>query len=182
MKVRGKLILAAAILLTVLLLCAGITKNPTEKQIKKDALQDVSEALSVDVTDGTVLHTEDSHGGFLGDGLTFTQIQFGTKDCLQAIAESPDWKPLPLPAELSLLLYGGEMGDRCERAPLESDAKKAPCMQKKIENGYYYFLDRYMQNYPNEADTPLFARFSWNFTLALYDADTDILYYIKFDT
>lgn len=178
MKLRGKLILLAVIALSALLVCAGLTEKPPKKQ----PLDDVSEALFVDVTDGTVLYTEDSHGGFHGDGLEYMQIQFSANDCLTDIENSPEWQPLPLPEDVAAVLHGGEVEEGGYRVPLNSDAAKEPCMPRKVENGYYYFLDRYAQDYPSEANTPFLARFSWNFTLALYDTDTNILYYVKYDS
>ena len=52
----------------------------------------------------------------------------------------------------------------------------------QIENGYYNFYDRASKNKNNNDDSKLFDRYSFNFSLAIYDADTDRLYYFEFDT
>lgn len=48
----------------------------------------------------------------------------------------------------------------------------------KVENGGYYFIDR-------QQDTEragLLYRRSYNFSLAIYDSDENILYYCEIDT
>ena len=52
----------------------------------------------------------------------------------------------------------------------------------KIENGYYYFLDRHNESNDKYDDTNLNNRASWNFTLAIMDIDTNIIYYYELDT
>lgn len=44
------------------------------------------------------------------------------------------------------------------------------------EEAYWFFEDRH------EGEGTLTKRGSWNYTAALYDAGTDTLYYLKFDT
>ena len=51
-----------------------------------------------------------------------------------------------------------------------------------IENGFYCFLDRHSEASNPSDDADLFDRASMNFSLALYDSDTNKFYYIEFDT
>lgn len=50
-----------------------------------------------------------------------------------------------------------------------------------IENGYYYFADR-QNGVFNHDDNNLNDRISWNFTLAILDIDTNMIYYYELDT
>lgn len=132
---------------------------------------EISDVLGVDVTDGEVLSEEDSHGGFHGDGQTAVTLRFADDAVWEEIAANADWQPLPLTGELSALAYGlatadGQIGPYLEEGVIP-----------RVENGAYCFIDRHAQ-----ADTPLLERSSFNFTLAVYDADTRTLYYTEYDT
>ena len=53
----------------------------------------------------------------------------------------------------------------------------------KVENGYYFFMDR--QTDEDEDiydDSSVLGRSSYNFTVAVYDTDTDTMHYFKLDT
>ena len=52
----------------------------------------------------------------------------------------------------------------------------------EVTNGYYYFCDRHSDSIDSSDDTNLLSRASFNFTLAIYDSDTNRLYYVEFDT
>ncbi len=52
----------------------------------------------------------------------------------------------------------------------------------RIEQGYYYFLDRHTDAKNKHDDTDLRNRYSYNFSLAMYDSKTDKLYYYELDT
>ena len=51
-----------------------------------------------------------------------------------------------------------------------------------MEEGWYSFVDRHSESTDSSDDTNLLSRFSFNFSLAVYDAATDRLYYLEFDT
>ena len=123
-----------------------------------------------------VLEESDTHGGFLGDGLYVL-----TLDCAQnrdkALATVSTWKTLPLSENLQLMLYGGERNGTIYGYDLAQEAGIP-----QIDNGWYRFEDRHDQSKDPADDTTLFNRFSYNFSLAIYDADADRLYYLEFDT
>ena len=52
----------------------------------------------------------------------------------------------------------------------------------KIKNGYFMFEDRHYKSKDSKDDTELFDRYSFNFSIAIYDCDTDIMYYFEYDT
>ncbi len=74
-------------------------------------------------------------------------------------------------------MYGG-IKDNTEYAYKLADEFNIP----RIENGYWLFIDRHGDSVDNYDDVELFNRHSFNFTLALYDAYENMLYYIEFDT
>ena len=51
-----------------------------------------------------------------------------------------------------------------------------------VENGWYRFIDRHAQSYDSADESEVLERGSFNFTLALYDADRNELYYLTLDT
>lgn len=134
------------------------------------------EIFGLSPQDFTVVAESDSHGGFLGDGLYVL-----TLDCAQnrdkALATVSTWKTLPLSENLQLMLYGGERNGTIYGYDLAQEAGIP-----QIDNGWYRFEDRHDQSKDPADDTALFNRFSYNFSLAIYDADADRLYYLEFDT
>ena len=127
-------------------------------------------------SDFTVLSESDSHGGFHGDGVYALAL-----DCSEnkeaALDILQDWPSLPLSENLQLILYGGEKNGVSYEYDLAEQAGIP-----EIKNGYYCFTDRNSKSTDAKDDTELFSRSSYNFSLALYDSDTDRLYYLEFDT
>lgn len=84
--------------------------------------------------------------------------------------ESELWKPLPL-SENTNNLITNTINDECAQAIPE------------ITNGYYFFYDRHDDASEDRYDdSQLWNRNSLNCTLAIYDADSDILYVYELDT
>lgn len=125
-----------------------------------------------DKNDFIVEEEVDTHGGFHGDGLYYLIL-----DCSNnreaALEKVQNWKQLPLSENLNLMLYGGERYayELAEEAHIP-----------KIANGWYLFKDRHSESTDSSDDTALFDRYSFNFSVGIYDADTDRLYYLAFDT
>ena len=68
------------------------------------------------------------------------------------------------------------------RGPYISDADGNP-LAPEIENGYYFFMDRQAEeNEDKYDDSKVLDRGSYNFTVAVYDTDTDVMHYFKMDT
>lgn len=120
----------------------------------------------------SVVEEEDTHGGFHGDGTYYL-----TLDCSQnkevAMELINSWNAFPLSKNLQTILYGSEA-----RSSLLAEETNIP----EITNGYYYFCDRHSESTDASDDTNLFSRASYNFTLMIYDGETDRLYYVEFDT
>lgn len=147
---------------------------------KKDIQSDISESLGIDVRKGNVLMDSDSHGGFHGDGMLFQQISFEDSKFSDEIKYNDGWKPMPLSQNMEALVYGIEV-DTSSIGPYLTD-ESGDTIIPDIQNGYYYFYDRHSESKDPFSDKDILNRASFNFTLALYDSDNRVLYYVEFDT
>lgn len=130
----------------------------------------ISKALGIDIPSGAPMKRVDTHGGFNGDGATWVSVGFTSdKNPTEQIKNNHDWKPLPLDEVADVLAHD---------LKIQLDDGEATLMPE-VENGYYIVIDRHSQK--NENDDIL-GRTSYNFTIAIYDTDANILYYCEFDT
>lgn len=128
-----------------------------------------------DKDDYIIIDEYDSHGGLQGEG-SYRLIMDCSQSRKKALKRVAGWNRLPLSENLRLIMYGGEKNGVEYAYDLASDAKIP-----EINNGFYKFINRN----PNAADKysdDIFAAHSFNFSLAIYDLDADILYYYKYDT
>lgn len=148
------------ILLILVFLFSGCANN----EIKY-----ISGRLNINLDSCKIIESEDSHGGFLGDGQYFAKISCTKIDI-------NDWKELPLSTELQKTVGmhwcdGNGCNDIYEKYNIP-----------KIKNGYYYFYDRHSESTNPKDDTDLNNRNSYNFTVAIYDSDNKIIYFYEADT
>ena len=142
--------------------------------------QELTRTLGINVQGGREIESHDTHGGFHGDGLMFTALEFADDTAAVQASASSNWQPLPLSPTLTALAYGSDSGP-IRSGPYLTDSNGKSVLPA-IQNGYYFFLDRHSQSKDPHDETQVLSRHSFNFTLALYDTDTNILYYIEFDT
>lgn len=170
---RKRIWMGAAVLLLAAVWIGGQKMGPPMSDVW--TLRQVSRDLGVSVREGTIVSHEDTHGA-MSDGNTLTVVSFSDGHCLRSIQGNGSWKPLPLTENLSVLVYGNE-----RRSPwLRDEEGKNPI--PVIAEGYYFFRDRHSEAEDPASDFGLFRRNSYNFTVGLYDAGTDTLYYLKGDT
>ena len=94
---------------------------------------------------------------------------------MEQIKASAQWGDFPLDGIVKALVYG--ISDETSSiGPFLNDGNGNPLVPE-ILNGYYLLIDRH-----TDKETDILSRRSFNFTLGLYDADTDTLYYCKLDT
>lgn len=109
-----------------------------------------------------------SHGGWLGDGERLDVLRFSPENgaVVEWLIKSRGdlWNPGPFEEYLGEILYYG------------GPAKEAG-WPRCPENAYWFFKDR-----QKNQEKPIDQRYSRNYTAALFDADTDTLYYMEFDT
>ena len=126
----------------------------------------LKELCGLDIAGSTVIARQDTHGGFLGDGVLVSEISCA------AISDSvtqqmDDWRMLPLSETLQMKWTSYDLSQKYGIPD--------------IDNGYYLFINR--QSVSNiYDDTNLLGAPSDNFTLLLYDLDSDTLYLIEIDT
>ncbi len=140
----------------------------------------ISEALVLDVSQGTELAVEDTHSGFHGDGILVVSLRFPDDAVQDSIAANNAWNPLPLRDDLAALVYG-ITEENSTTGPFLTD-NSGEAILPEVESGYYYFLDRHAEAREDQTGEALLNRGSFNFTIALYDAEEDTLYYAEMDT
>ncbi len=152
-----------------ILICACLCAcAPYEKPIARQ--------LGIEPSDFILVEEKDTHGGFLGDGdyymiLDCSQNKAAAQEIIQA------WKPLPLSESVQAIMYGGEVdGITCCHEFAEAAHWPA------IQNGVYKFVDRHFEAKDPADETAFLHRYSFNFSVAVYDFDTDTLYYFEYDS
>lgn len=127
----------------------------------------VGRQVGLDLPRAQEAESTDSHGGFHGDGLLLDKLVFTPADgeeIEEQIQKRGDlWNPGPFDDYLGGILYEGGPA-------AEGEWPRSP------KTAYWFFHDRH------EGEGALDQRGSWNYTAALYDAGTDTLYYLEFDT
>ena len=161
-----KRILTLFLIITVLSLLSacGIYEDGLEKYFGFDADEFV------------ILEEKDTHGGFHGDGNKYMILDC-SKNAEKARNLVKDWKSLPFSENLNLYMYGGEKKGESYGYKFAEEAH-LPI----IENGVYKFVDRHSEAKDPYDDSELLDRYSINFSVAVYDFDTDKLYYFEIDT
>ncbi|ERI95434.1 hypothetical protein HMPREF1982_00177 [Clostridiales bacterium oral taxon 876 str. F0540] len=130
--------------------------------------------------DSIVLKSEDTHGGFHGDGELFIEVQLTDKGSVEFVNNTKNtgkWTSLPLPKDLTAMLYGGEFN-----GIIHDENNMFKAVPKDINKGSYYFRDRFAERYPESKDKSIFDRGSYNFTGAILDLNTNKLYIYELDT
>lgn len=111
----------------------------------------------------------------MGDGTSHIILRFSDHAVLEQIKRNSNWKPFPLDKAVQALVYGISDGTS-SMGPFLNDGNGNPLVPE-IKNGYYLLIDR-----NTDKETDILNRSSFNFTLGLYDADTNTLHYCQLDT
>ena len=148
-----------------------LSLNPVGRYIS-----DTYEYFGFAKRDFSVVEELDTHGGFHGEG-SYRLILDCSENKQDALENVCGWNTLPLSENLALIMYGGHKDGMWYGYNLAEDANIP-----SIENGYYIFKDRHSDSRDSADDSELFDRHSFNFSIAIYDSDADIMYYFEFDT
>ena len=170
MKKNLALLLASVLLVFTLTACGS-----------EDPAEEISRALHIDVSAGEEISSSDTHGGFHGDGISCVALQFPDSQVADAIAANAAWTPLPLDETAQALAYGvtrEDGGEVFSAGPYLTDDSGDPLLPG-IANGFYRLIDRHSDAGDGQN---LLERASLNVTLAVYDADSDTLYFCEMDT
>ena len=164
MKRQPSSVLPAAALVLLLVLCLGACAP-------KSAAERAAENLDLVLPNVRELAGADSHGGFHGDGTTYLVLSCPDSSALEQIKADSRWRPFPMDEITQILAYGYDNGT-ISIGPYLGEAELPA-----IQHGYYRLIDRH-----KEADAVILDRHSFNFTLGIYDSDTNTLYYCEVDT
>lgn len=156
------------ILIIMLCFITGCYQITTEEYIKKE--------IGIDISKCYIEREHDNHGGFHGDGEYIAQINC-SESKNEFVNQLEKWKKIPLTENLHLIMYGGTI-DGTNYMYNFAQNNDIP----EIKNGYYYFIDRHSDAKNKYSDADLFDKYSYNFTLALFDLETGIFYYYELDT
>lgn len=127
----------------------------------------LSRQLGVNIGDCPVLRDRDTHGGFHGDGERLIVADCSSRRA-ELLEQTAAWPALPLTGNLARAALG---------IPQFPDG-----LTEDGAEGRYWFLDRHSQAEDPHDPSGLYGRYSSNYTLAVYDAASDRLYYYELDT
>lgn len=128
----------------------------------------LSKHFGFKTSDFIISEEKDTHGGFHGEGSYYLILDCSQNaDKARSIVEN--WTALPLSENLHHVMYDGYHFAEKARWPA-------------IENGVYKFVDRQSRSKNSSDDSGILDRYSFNFSIAVYDFDSDILYYFEIDT
>ena len=177
MKIKRVICLAIAVLISVTVMSGCFIGESAE-------IWHISSVLSVNCSNAKLVGKYDTHGGFHGDGISFYEFSFEDETAIREIRDSGNWKPLPLSDALTEIVWGVQTDDRYEFPMLTRSNDYERPLFPRVENGYWFFRDRHSDAADPSDDSPVLdeSRYSYNFTVAIYDSDTYTLYYSEFDT
>lgn len=150
---------------------------------ENDTIDNVPEFLNdkieLDVKDCKVKENIDTH--FISDGDVYITLDCSKKS-EYITKQISNWNKLPLSENLKIELYGGNVDDQTYRFGILEDNEDY--YMPVIPNGYYYFVDKQNKEAEKHSDKYLLDddRYSFNYYIAIYDIDTNKLYYIEDDT
>lgn len=135
---------------------------------------EMSQEIQLDLSGGTQVSDYDTHSGN-GDGISCAAFDFSEHPLTPELEASPGWTSFPLSTTAKALAYGIS-DENSSTGPYLTDGDGVPLVPV-IQNGYYLLVDR-----QQDSQEPLLDRYSLNFTIALYDTDSDLLYVCRMDT
>lgn len=147
-------------------------------------VEEVAEKIGVDVSSGKEVTVLDTHSGFHGDGMAYAVLKFSDDKLEKQIKTDERWKKLPLDKGAETLAYGTKK--RTDNTieisgPYMIDEDKGNVLMPKVENGYYFLLNKENNKISITCEEIKNAS-SLNVILAIYDTDKRMLYFCELDT
>ena len=139
------------------------------------SMDKMSDALGIDFpASAQIVSGSDDHGAFQGQGRAWYEVDIAGADFGPLPA---DWKPLPLTGDAESAFYGSSavVGD-IQRTILPALPKGAKLPE--VTHGYWFFDD----HCGDECSAFDESRLSLSFSAAVYDANTETLYYLDVDS
>lgn len=138
----------------------------------------VSEELGIDISSSEEISNYDTHSGN-GDGVSCVVFSFKNDTIVEKIEANPSWKSFPLNETVETLVYG--VSDETSSVGPYLNDNDGNALVPEIQNGYYLLIDRQVEK-GKASGADILHRHSFNFTLGLFDTDTNTLYFCKLDT
>lgn len=116
------------------------------------------------------IEEKDTHGGFHGDGEALVKVYFSDKQAekfIRKIDKNIHWYKLPMKDIIQTCINNNI-----------TDEISVPI----IENGHWFFLDRHSKATDKYNYYEMFGRASSNYSIAIFDIDSNILYIYSLDT
>ena len=116
------------------------------------------------------MEEKDTHGGFHGDGETLVKIYFSDKQAekfISKIDNNTHWNKLPINDILQTCITNKSIEDMS--IPF-------------VENGYWFFIDRHSKATNKYNYNDMFNRASSNYSIAIFDMESNVLYIYSLDT
>ena len=142
----------------------------------------ISKTLDLALAQGNLIENVDTHSGSHGDGDSLQTWTFADDSLLKQIQADSAWKPFPLTKNLEALLYGVTYDEGLSVTVVGPYVSFSEEQLPRVEHGYYYFVDRQAESEQQNSDEQILERVSYNFSIAIYDTDTDTLYYVEADS
>lgn len=119
------------------------------------------------------LDEKDTHSGFRNEGELLKKIYFSerqAKNFIEQVKKKDSWREVPMTERLSNKV--------CKYAMV--DDMNIP----EVDKGYWFVLDRHSETKDKYNEKDIFDedRHSYNFTVAVFDTDKNILYVYELDT
>ncbi|WP_303873615.1 hypothetical protein [Eubacterium ramulus] len=142
----------------------------------------ISKTLDLALAQGNLIENVDTHSGSHGDGDSLQTWTFAEDSLLKQIQADSAWKSFPLTENLEALLYGVTYDEGLSVTVVGPYVSFSEEQLPRVEHGYYYFVDRQAESEQQNSDEQILERVSYNFSIAIYDTDTDTLYYVEADS
>lgn len=131
---------------------------------------EMSSELEVNIPITTKMEYKDNHGGFFCEGETIAIVNFTEKQAnnfYEKIKENEHWMEYPIDELIESHISN-----------IEVEGTIIP----KVENGYWFIKDRHKQAINEYYYDQIYDRNSRNFSVGIYDVDSNTLYYFRQDT
>ncbi len=127
------------------------------------SLKHISKEINADVSGGEMIYGFDNHGGFHGDGHAYIEIKMPSS-FEEELKDNSEWQSLPMLEEVRGL---------CDYNIDKCNGKDYERAIPHVKNGFYYYINR---------SPDITKSYIPNFTVAVYDSDSDIMYYWEYDS
>lgn len=177
---RKAISVTVILLLSLVLLFALIRCSGDDSSAGNEMYHHICEEIGISLPKDVAIKYEDSHGGFHGDGVLLavvTATNEEDKSELKTILTHVGWRS-ELPEEMYAAFFGGVETIEGVEYPTAGYVHDLELDIPNVKNACFYYKDRYFEQYGEQCT---FAPYTQNFTLAVFDLDTNILYFIEGD-